>query len=213
MSPTLEILHETSDWMVINKPTGTHCTSGKTEGSLATTLLQLRPELSSLPDSGILHRLDFETTGCLMVAKTIAAYEQLVQDVRSGQSIRKTYLCISRRRIRDTHTSLYFFSRYRSSKKISVSESGSPQDRGELDIKILKAHNDYCVYQVELLGPGKRHQIRSSFAHFEAPLLGDHLYGSNDSFEGIALHAWRLQVGSLRIQCPLPTSWTPFFKV
>lgn len=213
MSSRLDILHETSDWLVLNKPTGTHCTSGKTEGSLAATLALLRPELSSLPDSGILHRLDFETTGCLMVAKTSAAYEQLVQDLRSAQGIQKTYLCIARRRIRDSRTALYFYSRYRSSKKISVCESGNSQDRGELDIKILKAHNDYCVYQVELLGPGKRHQIRASFAHFEAPLLGDHLYGSTDSFEGIALHAWRLQVGSLRIQCPLPASWEPFFKV
>lgn len=213
MTSNLEILHETADWLVLNKPTSTHCTSGKTEGSLATTLALLRPELGTLPDSGIVHRLDFETTGCLMVAKTSTAYAQLVQDVRAGRNVQKTYLCISGRRIRDSQVSLYFFSRYRSSKKISVAESGDPQDLGQLETRILKAENHYCVYQVELLGPGKRHQIRASFAHLGAPLLGDRLYGNTDSFPGIALHAWRLQVGSLRIQCPLPASWAPFFKV
>ena len=81
----LPILHETNDWFVVNKPAQLHTVNLKTSvNSLETEVLKVRPHQSSLPEAGIVHRLDFDTSGCVLIAKTKAAYETLVTSIRGS---------------------------------------------------------------------------------------------------------------------------------
>jgi len=207
VSIPINVIQEAPEWFVLNKPAHTHCVAGKTANSIAETLSKIRPELAGLEDSGLVHRLDFETSGCLLVAKNAESHHRLAHQLRSGNHVQKFYLCLTDRPVSQTFLKLFFTSRYRASKKISVSTTGEPAHCGEIKIKELNSAKGFYLYEVELLGPGKRHQIRASFAHMKAPLLGDKLYGSKASFNGIALHSWRLRLDSVGVTCPPPASW------
>ena len=211
MTSVLHILHETAEWFVIDKPAAMHSVAGKSEGSVADVISQLRPDQKNLPDAGLVHRLDYETTRCLVIAKSLDSHSRLCERFRTGQQIQKTYLCIARSGLADQHVQFFFRSRYRSSKKISVFLEGSLEEKGELSLRTLKAASHHSVYEVSLIGPGKRHQIRASFARLNAPLCGDRLYGSTDKFQGVALHSWRVEIDSVRIECPPPEFWNAFF--
>ena len=94
----LNIVHEDDDLLVINKPAGlvVHPGAGNPEGTMVNALLHHVPELQNLPRAGIIHRLDKETTGLLVVAKTIAAHTSLVEQLQNRAFTREYDALVNR---------------------------------------------------------------------------------------------------------------------
>jgi len=197
------ILHQTDDWLVVDKPAGWHSTGE--HDSIECWLRDARPELAGLDESGLVHRLDQGTTGCLLVATSTDAAVGLRDGMKSG-AIRKTYQALAGGTVPwGGRFVLHFTSRYKRSKKVSVAKNGDARHRGTCTWAIRDRGTKVTLVEVELVGPGRRHQIRAGFAHVGAPLLGDELYGGEPWAEDRpALHAWRLELDGVMVESPSP---------
>lgn len=209
----ISILREEPSWLVLAKPAGMHTVEQNgNEGapSVESWLRAARPELAGLDECGLVHRLDFDTSGCLIVAKAEGTRERL-RDAFSGRGgdIRKIYLARVEGRFADRVMAgaftLSFTSRHKGSSKVSVHTRGEPETIGRCRWRVLSVLDETTLVEVELLGPGRRHQIRAGFAYEGHPLVGDALYGSRA--EGpIRLHAARVEVDGVTVECP-PPGW------
>jgi 23S rRNA-/tRNA-specific pseudouridylate synthase len=216
-----EVLSQTNDWLVVNKPSGWHCAcieatnrdsvgdrSALSHPVLREWLAANIADLAPLPESGLVHRLDRLTSGCVIAGRSIAAIDRLKQAVRGeSESIGKIYLAMASGRLSEGSFELFFRSRYRRSRKISVVRQGANNERGRCRWKVIESHADRTLLEVELTGPGKRHQIRAGLAHLGHPLLGDDLYGGPTWDGRFGLHAWAVELDGKRITAPPPASW------
>lgn len=213
----------TDGWLVINKPAGWHSVSTKrTDGApdIQSWLAQAIPAQASLFESGLVNRIDKQTSGCMVAARTqehIAVLRAGFGAKPDGVSIAKVYLALVNRGLdREGEFNLWFSSRYKSSEKVTVALDGSEQERGRCRWKLLRRSDgsglpgtagSFDLAEIELIGAGRRHQIRAGMAHVHAPLAGDTLYkGTACEFlgEGIALHAWRLRIDGVSVESPAP---------
>lgn len=205
------ILKETVDYLVLSKPSGWHSTAGKSAAHTLEDWLKKNFLWShSLPESGLIHRLDQNTSGCILVAKNLKAFKELQHRFRKGLNIKKIYWAYTQQR-KDARPplefSLYFSSRYKSSKKVTVKESGARKNLGLCKLNtILKTKNRY-LFEVELVGAGQRHQIRAGLAHLGFSILGDRLYGGSEADDFFGLHAFSISLGAQKIQAPPPKNW------
>jgi 23S rRNA pseudouridine1911/1915/1917 synthase len=209
----ISILREEPSWLVLAKPAGMHTVEQNgNEGapSVESWLRAARPELAGLEECGLVHRLDFDTSGCLIVAKAEGTRERL-RDAFSGRGgdIRKIYLARVEGRFADRVMAgaftLSFTSRHKGSSKVSVHARGEPETIGRCRWRVLSVLDETTLVEVELLGPGRRHQIRAGFAYEGHPLVGDALYGSRADGP-IRLHAARVEVDGVTVECP-PPGW------
>ena len=195
--------------MVLEKPIGWHTVAGPGDGSTQPSveawLCTTHPECSRLEEAGLVHRLDQGTSGCLLVATDAATLATLRRGMTDG-SIRKVYhALLSTRPPWGGRFELYFNSRYKRSKKVSVTERGEAKQRGVCTWNLLEESGDRVLIEVELVGPGRRHQIRAGFAHLGVPLIGDTLYGGVPwEHEVPALHACGLELPDASIESPSP---------
>ena len=198
----LEVLHDDAHIAVINKPAGlvVHPAAGNWSGTLLNGILAQWPAAASLPRAGIVHRLDKETSGLLVIAKTAAAQWHLVKQLQA-KSVARCYLAVVRGRVlasgrvdapiaRDPRNRL----------RMGVLENGkeagtryAPLSFGAIDDK----GSDKAVTLVRCeLETGRTHQIRVHMAHIGFPLVGDHTYGGMKAMIGgfarQALHAAEL---------------------
>lgn len=226
------ILHRSDRWLVVDKPAGWHSValpSAKAEASSGFVVEHwLRREVpgqAMIEQAGLVHRLDLGTSGCLLAARNEAARAELraafssaVPGVaaHSGAAgrIGKGYLALVRPLApRNGAFSLYFHGRHRRSSKVSVRERGDAGERGECRWERIDGVAEGDLLEVELLGPGRRHQVRAGFAHLGHPLAGDALYGGGrglPGLDGAALHAWWLEVDGVRVVAPPPNAWAQF---
>ena len=217
----IAILREEPSWLVVAKPAGIHSVAqrGSDAPSVEAWLRAERPELADLDEAGLVHRLDFETSGCLLVAKDAETRARLREAFSGrGGDIRKTYLALVEGRFPDRVLAgaftLSFTSRHKGSAKVTVHTRGDPDTIGRCRWRVLRVVGVHTLVEVELLGPGRRHQIRAGMAHEGHPLVGDTLYGGSPSKSGICLHAHRLAGDSLvgpaggAITAPEP-AWMP----
>ncbi|TVQ77872.1 MAG: RNA pseudouridine synthase [Bradymonadales bacterium] len=240
MNKEPDVIYSSHEFKVLNKSRGWHSVgSGRTnEPSVEDWLKTADPEVAeNLPESGIVHRLDFLTSGCLMIARSLDTYH-LLRDAFSGVQVRKRYWALVEAQAElpsRGHFDLCFQSRYKRSKKISVSRFGPNEQRGQCSWRqiggLLKVGpKNARLLEVELIGPGRRHQIRAGFAFFDAPIIGDPLYGlplqskrealnqQDEKLEFFGLHASRLDLpatllGSPQDLCFLasaPEDWPAF---
>jgi len=213
----ISILREEASWLVVAKPAGLHSVEqrGSDAPSVEAWLRAERADLAALPECGLVHRLDHETSGCLLVAKDADARERL-RDAFSGRGgdIRKTYLARVEGRLPERVMAgaftLSFTSRHKGSAKVTVHTRGEPDTIGRCRWRVRSVAGEgraaTTLLEVELLGPGRRHQIRAGLAYEGNPLLGDTLYGGHEAPHGPLLHAWRIEVDGTTVECP-PPAW------
>ena len=210
-----QVLATFTDWMVVNKPAGWHSVQQEgSEGSSVEAWLRANePRAAALDEAGLCHRLDLWTSGCLAVALTPEAHERLRHAFsQAGSGVRKIYLALAGKGLsNDGRFRLHFESRYKRSAKVSVGESGSAWSAGRCIWHVQRrgpgAHD---LVQVELIGPGRRHQIRAGLAHLGHALASDALYGGATLPElgGPALHAWKLCIDDIEVVAPPPPAFS-----
>lgn len=171
----LNIIYEDDEVLVINKPPGmvVHPAAGNMSSTLLNALLHHAKELKDLPRAGIVHRLDKDTSGLLVVAKTDIALQDLTRQLKN-KSVTRIYQAIvcglmtSGGRI-DEPIGRHPIQR----KKMCVNESGKPAVTHFRLVERYRAHTRLKVQ----LETGRTHQIRVHLAHLHFPILGDQTYG------------------------------------
>ena len=192
---------------VINKPAGlvVHPGAGQTDGTLVNALLHHCTDLSGIGGEvrpGIVHRLDKETSGCLVIAKNDEVHHRLSRQF-ANRVVEKIYLAICtgvfRQEIGDIREPIGRNPFHR--KKMGIIEKGRS---AHTQYEVVKEVNNNSVVLCRLL-TGRTHQIRVHFLHLKHPILGDDLYGKRASARRLMLHAWRLG-----FQHPITQNWMEF---
>jgi 23S rRNA pseudouridine1911/1915/1917 synthase len=203
----LDIVFEDEQLLVINKPAGlvVHPGAGNPTGTLMNGLLHHAPELEEVPRAGIIHRIDKDTSGLLLVAKTLQAHTVLVRRL-ADRDVSRQYLAICRGVLTGGGTINEPLGRHPvDRKRISVQQNGKSAITHYTVIERFRAF----TYVDVKLETGRTHQIRVHFAHRRHALVGDPVYGgrlalpsgaSQDLVEALrrfkrqALHAARLSL-------------------
>lgn len=196
----LEILHEDSDVLVINKAAGmvVHPAVGNWSGTVVNALLHHCEDLSGEGGEerpGIVHRLDKETSGCLVVAKNDQAHRALSEQF-AGREVLKIYIALALGRFREkTGTIDAPIGRHPVHRQkmavISADRGRNARTDWALLEEIRACGSDVGVVQCRL-HTGRTHQIRVHMAHIGHGLLGDAVYGRKAGAPRHMLHAWRL---------------------
>ena len=180
----LEIVFEDEHLLVINKPTGliVHPGAGNPNHTLVNALLHHDPSLHHLPRAGIVHRLDKETTGLLIVAKTLAAHTSLVRQMQARE-IQRHYKALVYGHVIAGGTLDTCYGRHpRSRLKMAVCEYGK---QAITHYSVQKHYFNMTLLDVKLM-TGRTHQIRVHMAHINHSVVGDPLYkGRNKAPAGI----------------------------
>lgn len=172
---TLDILYEDAAILVLNKPAGLvmHPGAGNPDGTLANALLAYDPQLAALPRAGIVHRLDKDTSGILVVARSFAAHKQLVADLAERNVRREYEAVVVGVMTAGGHVEAPIDRHPVDRKKMAVRESGRHAITHYRVIERYRAHTHVRC----MLETGRTHQIRVHMAHARYPLLGDPTYG------------------------------------
>ena len=171
----LTIVFEDPDVLVINKPAGlvVHPGAGNPDGTLLNGLLHHAPELSSLPRAGILHRLDKDTSGLLLVARSQRAHTHLTRDLEQRE-IRREYRAVCNDRLTAGGCVNAPVGRHRTQRtKMAVTSAGRQAVSHYRVLQRFAAHTFIAVR----LETGRTHQIRVHMLHEGHPLVGDPVYG------------------------------------
>jgi 23S rRNA pseudouridine1911/1915/1917 synthase len=193
----LSVLFEDGDLIVINKPAGisVHPGAGRKSGTLVNALLSHCKDLSGIGGKerpGIVHRLDKETSGCLVVAKTDFAHVDLARQFAS-RTVDKVYLALVAGKLRRPSGSIVApITRHRvHRKKMAIAREGGRMAR--TDFKVVRTGREASLLECRLHS-GRTHQIRVHLQHLGYPILGDTVYGGRDAGQFLRqmLHAWKL---------------------
>ncbi|MBU9293037.1 RluA family pseudouridine synthase [Burkholderia multivorans] len=225
----LDIVYEDDALVVINKPAGlvVHPAAGNWSGTILNGLLHRYGDAAAgLPRAGIVHRLDKETSGLMVVARTLAAQTDLVRQLQA-RTVKRRYFALVWGAMPDEGT-------------IDAPIGRDPRERTRMAVvtgasgKPARTHFrtvDTCLWQRQPvsaiqcdLETGRTHQIRVHCSHVGHPLLGDPIYGRArgkrsvaplpGGFARQALHAWRLGLvhpvtgSAMQWRCPLPDDMT-----
>ena len=210
------ILYEDSDLVVVNKPRGlvVHPAAGHWEDTLVNSLLAQCDDLSGIGGEvrpGIVHRLDKDTSGVLVVAKNDPTHHALAEQIRTREA-KRVYLAIVQGEIAESKGRIEApIGRHpKDRKKMAILTQGGKDAATEFTV--LERFTNYTLVECRLV-TGRTHQIRVHFSYIGFPVVGDPLYGSRKqafSIEGQALHAFRLsfthpQTGKeMTFEAPLP---------
>jgi len=228
----LNILYEDEALIIINKPAGmvVHPAAGAKENTLLNALLYHCPSLNQLPRAGIIHRLDKDTSGLLIIAKTPSSFKHLSHQLKK-HSISRIYQAIVKSVLISGGTIDQPIARHPlQRKRMTVLETGKP---AVTHYRIIEKYRDFTRVKVEL-ETGRTHQIRVHFAFILHPLLGDQTYagrlslpkGASPSlvqmlrqFKRQALHASELKFTHpvthkpLAFEAPLPADMQELIEV
>jgi len=223
----LEVLYEDQDLVAVNKPAGmvVHAGAGNTAGTLVNALLHRFHSLSSLGGElrpGLVHRLDRDTSGVILVARTDAAHRSLAAQF-SGREVEKVYLALVHGRLAAD------------SGRIDKPIARDPQRRTRMTARLASGRPALTSYRVLRRWPGfsylevrihtgRTHQIRAHLAAIGHPVVGDRLYGAPARIPGLPslgrffLHAHRIRFRSpstgrpLTIEAPLAAELAAFLE-
>ncbi|HSM31964.1 MAG TPA: 23S rRNA pseudouridine(1911/1915/1917) synthase RluD [Woeseiaceae bacterium] len=227
----LDVVFEDADLLVINKPAGlvVHPGAGNARGTLMNGLLAHAPQLESLPRAGIVHRLDKDTSGLLLVAKSLPAHTALVRAL-SERAVSRQYLAVCNGVLTGGGRIDAAIGRHPVDRtRMAVRDTGRPAVTHYTVIERFRAHTFVNV----VLETGRTHQIRVHFAHRRHPLVGDPVYGGRlalpagatealrDALRGFrrqALHAARLELehpvtgDALQFEVPPPADFQELLR-
>jgi 23S rRNA pseudouridine1911/1915/1917 synthase len=195
---SLDAVFEDADLLVINKPAGlvVHPGAGNASGTLMNGLLAHAPQLETLPRAGIVHRLDKDTSGLLLVAKSLPAQTALGW-LLAERAISRQYLAICNGVLTGGGTIDAAIDRHPVDRtRMAVRETGRPAVTHYTVIERFRAH----TYVNVVLETGRTHQIRVHFAHRRHPLVGDPVYGGRLALPAGASEALRDALRAFRRQ-------------
>ncbi|MCH8264236.1 MAG: 23S rRNA pseudouridine(1911/1915/1917) synthase RluD [Proteobacteria bacterium] len=201
----LDIVFEDDCLIIVNKPANVvvHPASGHADGTLLNGLLHHHNALQQLPRAGIVHRLDKDTTGLMVVAKTLASHAALVNQMQA-RDIARQYEAVVQGVLTGGGTVDAALGRHPvNRKKRAVVEMGQ---RAVSHYRVIRRYRSHTHLEVKL-DTGRTHQIRVHMAHLNHPVVGDPMYGGRQrvpaacsaelinclkNFKRQALHACRL---------------------
>ena len=194
----LDIVFEDDEVLVVNKPAGlvVHPGSGNWKGTMLNALLHHSPQLASIPRAGIVHRLDKDTSGLLVVAKSLRAQTELVRQIQA-RTVRREYLALVHGVVK-------------TGGEVDAPVGRDPRRRTRMAVvgkgkaaltryKVARRYTRATLLECSL-GTGRTHQIRVHMQSLGHPLVGDPVYGGGRrsgpmaaGFRRQALHAVRLE--------------------
>lgn len=180
----LSIVYEDEALLIINKPAGlvVHPGAGNPQGTLLNALLHHAPSLATLPRVGIVHRLDKETSGLLVVAKTLSVQAYLVKALQK-HLIKREYEAIVRGKLISGGTINAPIARHPTRRTaMAVVQSGREAVTHYRILERFTQHTHLLVH----LETGRTHQIRVHMAHIQHPIVGDPLYGKKQLLANIS---------------------------
>ena len=212
----LQILYEDSDIIVINKPKGmvVHPANGNPDGTLVNAVMAIcKDSLSGIGGKirpGIVHRLDKNTSGAIIIAKNDKAHINLSEQLKNHK-IKKTYIALVRGVVKENNAT------------INIPIGRSKKDRKKMDVdkngkeaithfKVLKRFSDCTLLEINI-ETGRTHQIRVHLSHIGYPIIGDDVYSNGKNkwnIVGQCLHAKSLDFKhpingkSMHIEAPIP---------
>jgi len=173
---TLDIVYEDDSLIVINKPANlvVHPAAGHNDGTLLNALLHHCPQLAELPRAGIVHRLDKDTTGLMVVAKTLEAHTALVEQLQD-RSVSRRYLAVVQGAMVSGGTVKTLIGRHpKDRQRQAVLTHGGKE--AITHYRVRARFRDHTLVECQL-ETGRTHQIRVHMAHVRYPLIGDSTYG------------------------------------
>jgi 23S rRNA pseudouridine1911/1915/1917 synthase len=203
----LELIHTDDDIIVLNKPAGlvVHPAAGHPDGTLQNGLLYFDAGLAAIPRSGIVHRLDKDTSGVMVVARSLRAHNSLVAQLQSRKMSRIYQAIATGTTAKEGSVDAAIGRHPRDRKRMAVVLSGRP---AVSHYRLIRDFGGFSHLEVSL-ETGRTHQIRVHMAHLGHPLVGDPLYGRSfrpargvpdkltkaiRGFPRQALHAFRLRL-------------------
>jgi 23S rRNA pseudouridine1911/1915/1917 synthase len=229
----LDIVYEDASILVVNKPAGlvVHPAAGHADGTLVNALLGYAPQLAQLPRGGIVHRLDMDTSGIMVVARTLAAHHHLVAQLQA-RTVKREYCAVVIGAMTGGGTIDAPMGRHpRQRKKMAVTATGGKAAITHYRVVRRFGHHTQIAVKLET---GRTHQIRVHMAHRHYPLIGDPQYGGRPripkgasdvliatlrGFRRQALHAQALGLihpatgEDVRFECPLPDDIVSLLQV
>ena len=195
----IEIIYEDSDIIVVNKPKGmvVHPANGNPDGTLVNAIMAIcKDGLSGIGGEirpGIVHRIDKDTSGLLIVAKNDNAHVKMSEQIKNHE-VKKTYIALVRGVFKENEATIDMpIGRSTSDrKKMAVNKNGK---NAITHIKVLKRFDKYTLLQVNI-ETGRTHQIRVHLSHIGYPIVGDYTYSNGkNEFDviGQCLHAQKLE--------------------
>ena len=202
----LDVIHEDKAIIILNKPAGlvVHPGAGNQKHTLVNALLHFDEKLDVLPRAGIIHRLDKDTTGIMIIARTIESYTYLVNELQK-RNIKRNYKAIICGQLVAGGVIENKIGRHPVHRtKMAVTDKGK---LATTHYRILKKFQHYTYLDIQL-GTGRTHQIRVHMNNEKHPIIGDPLYGKNTfikkginaslrefikNFKRQALHAYNIE--------------------
>ena len=212
----IDIIYEDDDIIVVNKPKGmvVHPANGNPDGTLVNAIMAIcKDSLSGIGGEirpGIVHRLDKDTSGLLIVAKNDKAHVNMSEQIKNHE-VKKTYIALVRGVVKENEATIDMpIGRSTSDrKKMAVIKTGR---NAVTHIKVLKRYNKYTLLQVNI-ETGRTHQIRVHLSHIGYPIVGDYAYSNGKNKFGVVgqcLHAKCLEFkhpitgAEMKLEAPLP---------
>lgn len=172
----LDVVYEDADLLVINKPAGlvVHPGAGNPAGTLLNALLHHAPVVAPLPRAGIVHRLDKDTSGLLVVAKSERARQRLIRQLQARTLVREYIAIVNGVMVAGGTVAASIARHAHDRTRMAVSTRGK---EAVSHYRVLKKYRAHTLIQVRLES-GRTHQIRVHMAHLRFPVLGDPVYGA-----------------------------------
>ena len=194
----IDIVYEDSDIAVINKQAGlvVHPAHGHYSGTLVNALLYHIKDLSGINGEirpGIVHRLDKDTSGLIVIAKNDKVHTALTEMFQE-KKIRKTYLAILKGKLNKSEGKIVTqIGRDKNDrKKMTVIDDAAKGKNAITNYRVISQNNLFTLVKVNI-ETGRTHQIRVHMRHLGYPILGDSVYGRKDNEKRQMLHAYKLE--------------------
>jgi 23S rRNA pseudouridine1911/1915/1917 synthase len=228
----LDVLYQDKELIIINKPAGlvVHPGAGNADQTLVNALLHFDPSLRVLPRAGIVHRLDKDTTGCLVIARTLPAHTALVSALAEREVGREYEAIVQGIPVAGGLIDVPVERSHQNRLKMAASESGKP---ALTHFRVHERFRAHALLRLKL-ETGRTHQIRVHLQYAGFPIAGDPLYAGRfrkpmgattelldalSAFKRQALHAFRLTLThpttgkTIQVTAPRPADFENFLDV